>query len=444
MDLCSDLEDPTDWPTDFTHLRELDHLLRCPICKEYFDTAMVTAHCGHTFCSLCVRRCLTQETKCPSCRSALTEGELHPNRLIDSLVAAFRNGRKHLLEALTKPAQSTMSGSKEPSAKKPKAEPRKRQRVHTRSMTRGLANGVELPASQLSSGRGTQQSSGEISPATFTTDLSASDIECLTTSDVDAAAAASGAEDSSYTEFPGNSSPPAHQPLDNDEDSDFMPKRSVRQDRLSPSHVLCPNCNRQVRQSRINWHLDRCLAGLSTTERPGGLAGFMAHPPTPSPSSHEALMAKGSAASAMGLRSVSSKFTLPRPTKLAYSLISESKLRRTLKELGIPSNGDKHQMQARHSEWVNMYLANADSESPISHRVLLKRLKAWGDNLARPVDTAKPPPPASRRDVADHTAKYADSFAALVAQAKETRTKTPDTSDSAGPVVAPETPPETQ
>ncbi|KAJ2712155.1 E3 ubiquitin-protein ligase rad18, partial [Coemansia sp. D1744] len=79
-------EDPTDWPAEFEHLRQLDQQLRCPICKEYFTTAMVATSCGHTFCSLCVRRCLNQETICPSCRAPLTESELHPNRLVDNLL----------------------------------------------------------------------------------------------------------------------------------------------------------------------------------------------------------------------------------------------------------------------------------------------------------------------------------------------------------------------
>ncbi|KAJ2789957.1 E3 ubiquitin-protein ligase rad18, partial [Coemansia helicoidea] len=83
------LDDPSDWPREHAGLRDMDQLLRCAVCKEYFTTAMTAAGCGHTFCSLCVRRCLTQETKCPTCRAPLTESELHPNRLVDSLLRAF-------------------------------------------------------------------------------------------------------------------------------------------------------------------------------------------------------------------------------------------------------------------------------------------------------------------------------------------------------------------
>ncbi|KAJ1769787.1 E3 ubiquitin-protein ligase rad18 [Coemansia sp. RSA 1843] len=122
-----ELEDPGDWPSSFPHLREIDQLLRCPICKEYFETAMVTSGCGHTFCSLCVRRCLTQETKCPSCRVVLTESDLRPSRIVDSLMRAFRSGRQALLSRLALDAADSGSTKEE--------NIRKRQRIHTRSTT---------------------------------------------------------------------------------------------------------------------------------------------------------------------------------------------------------------------------------------------------------------------------------------------------------------------
>ena len=34
---------------------ELDKSLRCPICRQIFDTPMAITLCGHTFCSLCIR-----------------------------------------------------------------------------------------------------------------------------------------------------------------------------------------------------------------------------------------------------------------------------------------------------------------------------------------------------------------------------------------------------
>ncbi|KAJ2545861.1 E3 ubiquitin-protein ligase rad18 [Coemansia sp. RSA 1853] len=390
-------EDPTDWPAEFEHLRQLDQQLQCPICKEYFTTAMVATTCGHTFCSLCVRRCLNQETICPSCRAPLTESELHPNRLVDNLLRTFRAGRQQILDALTAkplelaPVVSEQCKRCQRTMVEDVDEQRKRRRVCTRSM--GILDSKE-PSSEVT--------------ATCDIDLSMSDVEGIAASDFDLAV-----KDCDLASI--------------EDDSDFEPESSCRAPqvpkRSSISKVPCPNCKQSVRQSQINWHLDQCLAG-----KPTNSALFMQGKPI------ETSREPTSSNPAFGITSLKmplqAKFTLPRPTKLAYSLLSESKLRRTLKDLGIPAKGDKHQMQARHIEWVNMYMANADSETPISHKVLLRRLAAWEDTFGRPVEPAKT---STAPDTADeHAAKYADSYADLVAQARANRKREP----TSGPTAA--------
>ncbi|KAJ2736437.1 E3 ubiquitin-protein ligase rad18 [Coemansia sp. BCRC 34962] len=390
MDALIDLDDPSDWPDTLPHMRELDQLLRCPVCKEYFTTAMVTANCGHTFCSLCVRRCLTQETKCPSCRAPLTESELNPNRLIDSVVHIFKSGRSQLLAELKTVARPSLSAAQGDTCKSSSEVGPKRRRIGTRSMV--IADRSD-------------QSSENIRTASIV-DLTISDVEQMITSDM----CMTNSDDCRGVRL----APPA-QKLDsgresNSDDSDFMPGESSQSTRPRPAAGLqtcvpCPNCQEPVRQARINWHLDRCLAGKSTKE------------PTPAPVRKQA-----SPAMLLQQTSVATKCALPRPTKLAYSLLSEAKLRRTLKDLGIPTKGDKQQMQARHVEWVNMYMANADSMTPVSHRLLLRRLAAWEESLARPPDSSKTAL-ETEDDIAGYAAKYADSFATLVAQASTARAK---------------------
>ncbi|KAJ2844907.1 E3 ubiquitin-protein ligase rad18 [Coemansia brasiliensis] len=354
------LEDPTDWPQDYVHLRHLDQQLRCPICKEYFVTAMAATECGHTFCSLCVRRCLSQESKCPSCRAPLTEGELFPNRLVDSLMRTFRSGRQQLLDTLTaKPEHMNLNSDdyckRCHTKKENNDEQRKRPRVCTRSM---------------------RKADGKV-------DLTMPGVENITASDIEE--------------------------MLKDEDSDFEPASNGNTTQkpnsllAAANSVTCPNCKLPVTQSQINRHLDQCLSGKSTK-------------PTVESMKKQFATAKPNKPIFM-LNSQPAKFTLPRPTKLAYSLLSESKLRRTLKELGIPAKGDKQQMQARHIEWVNMYMANADSEIPVSHKVLLKRLAAWEEALGRQADKLD----STADSQEDHATKYADSFAELVAQAQANR-----------------------
>ncbi|KAJ1679618.1 E3 ubiquitin-protein ligase rad18, partial [Spiromyces aspiralis] len=112
----------------------------------------------------------------------------------------------------------------------------------------------------------------------------------------------------------------------------------------------------------------------------------------------------------------------------------EAKLRKTLKELGIPHHGDKHAMQARHSEWVTMYRANEDSSQPKPHTKLLVDLVRWeqavmagGSDRARTASASRAQPsPSSSQDSSVpaagaanvHVEKYASSFAELVSQAR--------------------------
>ncbi|KAJ1800424.1 E3 ubiquitin-protein ligase rad18 [Coemansia sp. RSA 2399] len=408
-----ELEDPSDWPSSFPQLREIDQLLRCPVCKEYFETAMVTSGCGHTFCSLCVRRCLTQETKCPACRAPLTEGDLRPNRLVDSLMKSFRGGRQILLGRLSSDARTEgeSSGVERCSYCKCKSGPkeestRKRRRMHTRNMTTtksGPANSDTDEAQVSNDG---------------TAGFADSDIDQGNSSYIKAE---DDTRDDDYIES----------------DSDFAPdSKGVsavhRGHQMSPTHpssalqpkdtsVKCPSCQKTVPQSHINKHLDRCLNGHSDNAE--------TIVTTTSLTSN-----RSSLAPTFKLKPAKAQFMLPRPTKLVYSLLSESKLRRTVKELGIPFKGDKSQLQARHVEWVSMYMANADSETPASHKLLLKRLATWEGSMSRQSDNPRnnqqqhsslssQPSDAS---AIDHATKYAESFAQLIAQANASRAVKPN------------------
>eukprot|EP01113_Clastostelium_recurvatum_P027382 TRINITY_DN33011_c0_g1_i1.p1 TRINITY_DN33011_c0_g1~~TRINITY_DN33011_c0_g1_i1.p1 ORF type:complete len:202 (+),score=27.38 TRINITY_DN33011_c0_g1_i1:52-606(+) len=67
----------------------MDELLRCPICYDYFQTAMIFPSCSHNYCSVCIRRSLSFKTECPTCRAPSDSTDLRPNRIIDSLVLAY-------------------------------------------------------------------------------------------------------------------------------------------------------------------------------------------------------------------------------------------------------------------------------------------------------------------------------------------------------------------
>jgi E3 ubiquitin-protein ligase RAD18 len=98
MDDLSELLDPSDWlHTSLPQLTSLESALRCQVCKDFFDSPMITS-CSHTFCSLCIRRCLTNDGRCPACRSPDQEIRLRRNGSVQEVVDAFQHARPNLIQ----------------------------------------------------------------------------------------------------------------------------------------------------------------------------------------------------------------------------------------------------------------------------------------------------------------------------------------------------------
>lgn len=141
--------------------------------------------------------------------------------------------------------------------------------------------------------------------------------------------------------------------------------------------VGCPNCNRRMKETLINSHLDKCLSGLIDSPTP----------PPPPPSAASAI-----SPSSHGLQAGTIAYTTTKPAgstaiqrlpTINYSLLNEANMRRKLKELGIPNAGSKDVMRRRHTEWMNLWNANCDSLQPVSKRKLLEELDRWERNLGR-------------------------------------------------------------
>ncbi|EFR04767.1 postreplication repair E3 ubiquitin-protein ligase rad18 [Nannizzia gypsea CBS 118893] len=97
MDRNFDIPDSTDWTaTPLPEVARFESALRCQICKDFFDNPVITS-CCHTFCSLCIRRCLSSEGKCPVCRSSDQELKLRRNWAVRELVESFKAARPSML-----------------------------------------------------------------------------------------------------------------------------------------------------------------------------------------------------------------------------------------------------------------------------------------------------------------------------------------------------------
>ncbi|PGH02455.1 DNA repair protein rad18 [Blastomyces parvus] len=98
MDHAYEIPDSTDWlGTPLSQLARVESALRCQVCKDFFDNPVITS-CSHTFCSLCIRRCLSAEGKCPACRTADQELRLRRDWAMQEMVDAFKLARPSVLE----------------------------------------------------------------------------------------------------------------------------------------------------------------------------------------------------------------------------------------------------------------------------------------------------------------------------------------------------------
>ena len=70
---------------------------------------MITS-CSHTFCSICIRRSLNNDGRCPACRTQDQELKLRFNGAMQELVEAFMRARPDVLEHARKPESVRWTG----------------------------------------------------------------------------------------------------------------------------------------------------------------------------------------------------------------------------------------------------------------------------------------------------------------------------------------------
>lgn len=93
----SNIADSTDWlTTPLTGLSAVESALRCRVCRDFYKTPMITT-CLHTFCSICIRRSLASDGKCPACRAPDQESKLRWNGALDEVVDAYAKTRSTVL-----------------------------------------------------------------------------------------------------------------------------------------------------------------------------------------------------------------------------------------------------------------------------------------------------------------------------------------------------------
>ncbi|XP_012866017.1 PREDICTED: E3 ubiquitin-protein ligase RAD18 isoform X1 [Dipodomys ordii] len=300
------------WPAGLEFMKTIDDLLRCGICFEYFNIAMIIPQCSHNYCSLCIRKFLSYKTQCPTCCVVVTEPDLKNNRILDELVKSMSFARNRLLRFTLEspplsPASSSSSSSKKLAIKV--STPgvfRHPTKQGSRLMDNFLTREIGDSPSELS----IKENARQFSPQKETS-LST---ETKKTGFVEEVA-------------PGSS----------DVNGPVTPSTSaLKQD----TKVDCPVCGVNISENHINKHLDTCL---SREEKKESLRSSL-HKRKPLP-------------------------------KTVYNLLSDRDLKKKLKQHGLSVQGNKQQLIKRHQEFVHMYNAQCDALHPKSAAEIAQELE---------------------------------------------------------------------
>lgn len=369
-----DVPDTTDWlKTPLECLMPVEQAFRCHVCKDFYNSPMITS-CSHTFCSLCIRRCLSVDGKCPLCRKTDLESKLRGNWALREAVESFTSCRVAILEFARKPA--TVAPVAPPKRKvcevedsEDKDEPTpKRTRRSTRSRS---TRGAEAMAAMA-------QEEVEVSGS-------------------DAA--------DEYKPEPGTIVYP------DGTSSELLTS-------LDDGLVDCPICWQRMKLQEVDRH-------IATGSCPGA----------PQPQSHlQAPVLNGSSTRSSKTNFLTSTNTKPlQPAKplehiaaLNYSMLKDQILRKKLADLHISTYGSRQLLEQRHKEWVTIWNANCDSAHPKTRSELLRDLDTWERTMSSAARTtgfqaAQPQVKDKNFDGASWATSHDLSFKDLIAKARQTK-----------------------
>ncbi|KAK6531236.1 E3 ubiquitin-protein ligase rad18 [Arthrobotrys megalospora] len=380
----ADFPDPTDWiPTPVPGLQALETSLRCQVCKEFFTAPKVTS-CGHTFCSLCIRRCLSVSSKCPTCMKPDEEPRLRDNVIFSELVSSFTAIRKQLLDTLVKEKEKEEARKQAEEVAKREAEARTR--VEKRSSgDRGDEDEIMEDAEPPHRPRGKRRRQDGVTPRR-TQEIEAPRRSTRTSSQ------RTNSRISSQTVVS----------LDSDDDGDFQPNEefsdddfqsSARPKRKTATRVpdtptkdsslmACPVCGRLKDISTIEAHANRCLeARRSPSPTPGVSNGASS---SSSPLKRQPVSFSNVSKSQHRPPYTAEERERLRLPKGNASLTKEADLRKKLRDIGIrcdvKGKETKQVLWARLQEWINIWNANLDSDNPKTKMALIRDLEVYERN----------------------------------------------------------------
>ncbi|XP_056462041.1 E3 ubiquitin-protein ligase RAD18 isoform X1 [Gadus chalcogrammus] len=325
------LQNEADLPPSLTCLKNVDTLLRCPICFDFVSIAMMTK-CSHNFCSLCIRKFLSYKLQCPVCNSSTTEQDLRNNRILDDLVTSFQSTRLELSKvSFDSPPQSPPTSAVRCSTPRARG-PARDGSILSHFIQKGLK---ASPSTTTQQGESTPRVSRTRIQARLARASSQAELP-LTNTSLGVAIKEEIKEEEIGLEVtrrmevsPSVAQAPTASSLAAEEDVKPVIK------------VDCPVCSVGIPQQMINKHLDSCLTRGEKKE-----------------SLRSSLVANRKP---MG--------------KLVYHLLSLQDLRRRLRDCHLPTQGQRDHLVRRHQDFVHIYNAQCDSLSPKSVEDIAKEVQ---------------------------------------------------------------------
>lgn len=113
-------------------------------------------------------------------------------------------------------------------------------------------------------------------------------------------------------------------------------------------------------------------------------------------------------------------------------MLSESALRKKLKDLGIPNWGAKALLVRRHQEWLNLYNSNCDASDSVrrTKRELLRELDEWERTQGGNANTRESNIMKKDWDGHGHATTHKSQFDDLIANARKRAKAVPKSEES--------------
>ncbi|XP_060775529.1 E3 ubiquitin-protein ligase RAD18 isoform X2 [Neoarius graeffei] len=362
-----------DLPPTLSCLKNIDTLLRCPICFDFLNITMMT-QCSHNFCSLCIRKFLSYKLLCPICNTPLTEQELRNNRLLDDLVQGFQAVRQQVSRTnFESPPISPKTPVMTAGGKAARQKALKREGTT-------LIHFFQKRA-PVSSSVGAQSGSKGLQA------VKQEPMEVCVQGAVlpEGAATATTAVKEEKLEVPA------------------FP--STSQDIKPVVRVACPVCGVDVAEQHINKHLDTCLTRGEKKDslRRSDQLGF----------------------SCSAFIEPNSQKRRPM-AKLVYTLLTMVELKRRLRECHLSTQGSRQQLIRRHQEFTHIYNAQCDALNPRSSEDIAREVENNEKMKHQLESKSKPAIAITKNHTADeieqlhsdYRKQHSSEFSRLIAQVR--------------------------